>query len=285
MYERYYGFQDAPFSVTPDPKFFYESRDQRDALAYLTYGVEDRKGFLVVCGEVGIGKTICLRSFLRQQGSRLDTALVLSSSLSFIELLTMAVEDLGLTARNKTKTELLLDLNAFLLQADRANRNVVLVIDEAQNLGADALEELRQLSNLETDDRKLLTIVLAGQPELRHKLAHPNLRQLRQRIPGICAIRPLERDESASYVEHRLRVAGGSRHGVLFTDDAHEWIHTYALGIPRLVNAVCDRALVIGYAGGHHVIHGGLIRNAVRELERGSVDRRTDVLARPGTVA
>jgi general secretion pathway protein A len=284
MYLRHYGFQDPPFSVTPDPKFFFETRDQREALAYLHYGVRDRKGFLVVVGEVGVGKTICLRSFLRQLGNRADSALLLSTSLEFPELLTVALEDFGVPGRGKKKVDLLLDLNAFLLQADRADRDVVLIIDEAQNLSASVLEELRQLSNLETDDRKLLTIILAGQPELRDKLGMNELRQLRQRIPGICAIRPLTFAETRSYIEHRLRVAGGSRRAVLIADGAYEWIHAYAGGVPRLVNIVCDRALLIGYVEDRSIIDETLVRQAVRDLERGSVERRSDVILRPGRI-
>ena len=162
MYERFYGFRDNPFGVTPDPRFLFESGDHRDAIAYLHYGVRERKGFLVLTGEVGVGKTICVRSFLRGLDSRSDTALILSSSLSFRQLLMMTLEDFGVSARRKSKAELLIDLNHFLLRAAELDRSVVLIIDEAQNLALGVLEELRQLSNLETDEDKLLTIVLAG---------------------------------------------------------------------------------------------------------------------------
>lgn len=282
MYHRFFGFRSHPFGVTPDPSFLYGSRDHQDALAYLTYGVQERKGFLVLTGEVGVGKTICLRSFLREVGGEAHTALILSSSLSFRQLLMMTMEDLGLPARRKTKAELLMDLNDFLLKAAAVERDVILVIDEAQNLAPGVLEELRQLSNLETDDRKLLTIVLSGQPELRNVLARHELRQLRQRIPGLCCIRPLGIEEERGYIEHRIQVASQGEPLVRFTDDAFEWVHYYAGGVPRLINVLCDRALLVAYVEERREIGEATVRAAVQEIERGSVERRTDLVLRAG---
>ncbi len=282
MYHEFFGLTDNPFNVTPDPRFLFESRDHNDALAYLQYGVAERKGFLVLTGEVGVGKTICLRTFLKQYGSHIETALILSSSLSFRQLLMMALEDLGLPARNKTKAELLMDLNRHLLKAAMADRDVVLIIDEAQNLSPGVLEELRQLSNLETDDRKLLTIVLAGQPELRNNLAMHELRQLRQRIPGICSIRPLSAEDERAYIEHRIQVASEGEPVVRFSDEAFEWVRYYAGGVPRLINVLCDRALLVGYVEEKRVLGEDIVRTAVQELERGSVERRTDLVLRAG---
>jgi len=278
MYKHFFGLRGHPFNVTPDPAYLYHSADHRDALAYLRYGVAERKGFLVLTGEVGVGKTICLRTFLREMHGSIESALILSSSLSFKQLLMMAAEDLGLRSRHKSKAELLMDLNQHLLAAAAADRDVVLVIDEAQNLAPQVLEELRQLSNLETDDRKLLTIVLAGQPELRNVLAMHELRQLRQRIPGICAIRPLSREEERGYVDHRIRVASLGEPQLRFSDPAMEWVHDYAGGVPRLINVLCDRALLIGYVEEKRVIDEDVVRAAVQELERGSVERRVDLV-------
>jgi general secretion pathway protein A len=282
MYLEFYGFRENPFNVTPDPRFFYESRNHRDAVAYLKYGVQERKGFLVLTGEVGVGKTIVLRSFLRDLGAQADTALILSSSLPFRQLLLMAMEDLGLKTRRKCKGELLMDLNAHLLRMARLDKLVLLVIDEAQNLSLGALEEIRQLSNLETDQRKLLGIILAGQPELRNILAARELRQLRQRIPGICSIGPLSFDEERGYVEHRIAVASAGEPRVRFTEGAIEWVHSYAGGIPRLINVLCDRCILLGYLDDRHVVDDDLVRAAVQELERDSVERRASLVARAG---
>lgn len=281
MYDEFYGFSCHPFYVTPDPKFLYETSDHRDALAYLHFGVRERAGFLVLTGEVGVGKTICLRTFLRQlQGA--ETALVLNTSQSFRQLLVMVLEDLGLVGRGKSQAELLLDLNQYLLKAASLDRDVVLIIDEAQNLSPSVLEGIRQLSNLETDSQKLLTIVLSGQPELSHNLSRHELRQLRQRIPGICSIRPLGVDEERGYIEHRVRVASREAPRVRFTDGAIEWVHAYALGVPRLINVLCDRALLVGYVEETRVIDHDVVRSAVRELERGSMTRRRDLVLRAG---
>lgn len=282
MYQQFYGLTCHPFYVTPDPKFLYESKDHRDALAYLEYGVREHAGFLVLTGEVGVGKTICLRTFLRHHADGAETALVLNTSQSFRQLLVMVLEDLGLVGRGKSQAELLLDLNAYLLKAAALDRDVILIIDEAQNLSVSVLEGIRQLSNLETDNRKLLTIILSGQPELAHHLARHELRQLRQRIPGICSIRPLAMDEERGYVEHRVRVASAGEPRVRFTDAAIEWVHAYALGVPRLINVLCDRALLVGYVEEQLVIGHEIVRSAVRELERGSMTRRRDLVLRAG---
>lgn len=282
MFQDYFQLTDNPFNVTPDPRFFFESRDHRDALAYLEYGVLERKGFLAITGEVGVGKTVCIRSFLRRLGNRVDSALVLSSSLSFRQLLLMVVDDLGISTRGKTKADLLLALNRHLLQAAAADRHVVLVVDEAQNLTTGVLEELRQLSNLETDERKLLTIVLCGQPELRNQLTRHDLRQLRQRIPGICAVQALSARDERAYIEHRIRVASIGDPVVSFTDTAYEWIHAYTGGVPRLTNILCDRALLVAYVEDKRRLDEDTIRSAVHELDRGNVQRRPPTELRAG---
>ncbi len=278
MYQEYYGFTEHPFNVTPDPKFFYESQDHRDALAYLQYGVQERKGILVLSGEVGVGKTIVVRSFLRQMSDQVETALLLSSTLPFTELLMMILEDLGLEARGKSKGELLMDLNAYLLKAGEVGHDVIVVVDEAQNLEPGVLEELRQLSNLETDDEKLLTIVLVGQPELEIMLAAHELRQLRQRIPGICTIGRLTTVEQRAYVRHRLQVVTPDQTRAAFSDGAMEWVDRFAGGIPRLVNIVCDRALLLGYVEDRPIIGRDLLRMAIDDLEGNGAEPKPRVL-------
>ncbi len=282
MYQHFYGFTENPFNVTPDPKFFYESQGHRDAVAYLRYGVQERKGFLVLTGEVGVGKTIVVRSFLRDVSKRAESALILCATLSFRQLLMMILEDLGLRARRKSKAELLLDLNAHLLKAEAADRDVIIVVDEAQNLDPSVLEELRQLSNLETDDRKLLTIILVGQPELQDLLATHRMRQLRQRIPGVCTIGRLGPREQRGYVRHRLRVVSPNETRAAFTEGALEWADRYSGGVPRLINVVCDRALLLGYVEERPIISGELMHMAVQELERGSLEHRRNLVAHAG---
>jgi general secretion pathway protein A len=282
MYLEFFQLRDNPFNVTPDPRFFFDSPDHRDAMAYLEYGLHERKGFLVITGEVGVGKTICIRSFLRQMGNKIESALVLSSSLSFRQLLVMVLDDLGVSTRGRTKADLLIALNRHLLLTAAADRHVAVIIDEAQNLSVGVLEELRQLSNLETDERKLLTIVLSGQPELRNQLSRHELRQLRQRIPGICAIQPLSPKDERAYIEHRLRIASVQEPIVSFSETAFEWIHSYTGGIPRLANLLCDRALLVGYVEDRRLLAEEVIRAAVSELERGNVQRRTENNLRAG---
>jgi general secretion pathway protein A len=281
MYESFFGFQHNPFGVTPDPRFFFETTDHRDALAYLTYGVKERKGFLVLTGEVGVGKTMCIRAFLRSLGESCRTALILNSSLPFGQLLTMALDDLGIPPRRRNKAEMLLVLTEYLIQASELNRDVLLVIDEAQNLKPAVLEEIRQLSNLEDDHQKLLTIVLAGQPELRSLLATHKMRQLRQRIPGVCQIGPLSADDVAGYIGHRLEIASLGDARVRFTEGGIRRAQQYAGGLPRLVNLVCDRALLVGYVWEKFVIGDEEVQTAIQELERGGILRQSDLAARP----
>jgi len=266
-YEQFYGLKENPFGVTPDPRFFFSSKSHQDALAYLRYTLGERKGFAVVTGEVGVGKTTVVKRFVETLNGGVDLAVVLNPKLSFKQFLATVTRELGLAgAKGRNKAELLLDLKDFLVEARRRDRSVVLIVDEAQNLPASSLEEIRMLSNLEMETSKLLQIAFVGQPELSEMLNLKSLRQLRQRIPGICTIRPLSRDEVEQYVRTRLQKAG-SAGAPEFLPDAFEEIFRYSSGIPRLINFVCDRSLLLGFVEEARSVDGRLVRAAVKDLE------------------
>ena len=267
MYEEYYGFKELPFNVTPDPRFLYRSASHRDALAYITYGVFQRKGFVAVTGEVGVGKTTVVSAFIDLFQPSLEVAFVFSTKFPFEQLLYLITRDFGLEVEGKNKAQMLLALNDHLIRQNEANRNAVLIIDEAHNLSPDVLEELRMLSNLETRDRKLLQIMLVGQPELETILNMNEMRQLRQRIPGICRISMLDRDDVESYVRYRLEVAGARNGSVHFTPESFDEIYHYSCGTPRLINILCDRVLLIGFVENTRTIDGRLVREGIRDLE------------------
>jgi general secretion pathway protein A len=274
MYKLYYQLAENPFNGTPDPRFLYLTPSHRDALAHLRYGVMEGKGIIVLTGEVGLGKTTVLRAFLEQPPPNVVTSVVLSTNLSFVEMLFLALHDFGLDPTGKSKAEMLAMLNAFLIGLKERGRTGLLVLDEAQNLSPEILEEFRLLSNLETATDKLLQIVLVGQPELKRKLNLHRLRQLRQRIMGICDLQPLDAEQVRCYVEHRLRVAGGAREPAeTFSPEVFDWIAAYSNGVPRLINQVCDRAMLIGFVDEKKVITRDIILEAIRDLERGSLER------------
>jgi putative secretion ATPase (PEP-CTERM system associated) len=267
MYEDFYGFTEPPFNVTPDPRFLYRSASHRDALAYITYGVFQRKGFIAVTGEVGVGKTTVVGAFVDLFQPSLEVAFVFSTKFAFDQFLYLICKDFGLDVEGKNKAQMLLALNDFLIKQNESNRNSLLIIDEAQNLSLDVLEELRMLSNLETRDRKLLQIMLVGQPELETILNMNEMRQLRQRIPGICRISMLNREDVENYIKYRLNVARGRNGGAHFTADSFDEIFHYSAGIPRLINILCDRILLIGYVANTRVIDGRTVREGIRDLE------------------
>lgn len=267
MYEEFYGFRELPFNVTPDPHFLYRSASHRDALAYITYGIFQRKGFIAVTGEVGVGKTTVVGAFIDLFQPSLEVAFVFSTKFPFDQLLYLICKDYGLDVEGKNKAQMLLTLNDFLIAQNINNRNAVLIIDEAHNLSPDVLEELRMLSNLETHDRKLLQIMLVGQPELETILNMNEMRQLRQRIPGICRISMLNREDVENYVRYRLEIAGTRNGGAHFTEDSFDEIYHYSAGIPRLINVLCDRALLIGYVSNTRTIDGRVVRAGIRDLE------------------
>ncbi|MDX1632084.1 MAG: AAA family ATPase [Thermoanaerobaculia bacterium] len=267
MYDEFYGFSEPPFHITPNPRFLYFSRQHQEAFDHLVFGVRERKGFIQLTGEVGAGKTTLCRAFLEHLGSSYETALVLNPRLTPTQLMRSILVELGLEP-HRTRDACLADLNEFLLDRVTRGRDVVLLIDEAQDMDRELLEEVRLLSNLETDDRKLLQIVLIGQPELRDLLADDALRQLRQRILVRYHLDPLSADETESYIRYRLGVAGANSRPT-FGSGALRAIHRYSGGIPRLINAVCDKTLLCGYVVGVDHLTRSHVRRAVRELEGG----------------
>jgi len=265
MYEKFYGLREKPFNVTPDPRFLFPSPHHREALAHIQYGVQERRGFVVITGEVGTGKTTLVHALLNGLDSSTKTAVIFSTYLTAKGLLSLLIADFGIESKARTKAELLLDLNAFLLRQFSSGANAVLIVDEAHNLSFRLLEEIRMLSNLETDREKLLQIILVGQPELAAKLAMPQLRQLRQRISSQYHIRPLNRQEVVEYIQHRLRVAGMLADSI-FDAEAMEKINRWSQGIPRLINKICDTAMLLGYLYEKRKIGAPIIDEAVEDL-------------------
>lgn len=265
MYNQFYGFHESPFNITPDPRFLFFSDRHREAFEHLLFGIRERKGFIQITGEVGAGKTTLCRAVLEELGPNFVTALVLNPFLTSAQLLRTILTELGLKPQGDRVAQLE-QLNRFLLDELAAGRDVVLLIDEAQDLEAELLEQIRLLSNLETDQRKLLQIVLIGQPELKQKLDDHRLRQLRQRITVRYHLDPLSRSELERYIRHRLQVAGGNGRPE-FSPWALGAVYRYTGGVPRLINAVCDKALLAGFVAGEDVLGWRLVRRAIRELE------------------
>lgn len=266
MYLEFYGLTEPPFSITPNPRYLFYSAKHREALNHLLYGIRERKGFVQLTGEVGAGKTTLCRAMLDQLGKNFTAALILNPVLDAEQLMKAIAMEFCLNVKGLDKLETMAAINLFLLAQAEHGRDTVLVIDEAQNLTPELLEEVRLLSNLETDDRKLLQIVLLGQPELRDRLNDPGLRQLRQRITVRYHLAPLRRNELGPYVEHRLRVSGSQRPPV-FTRPALWRIFSYTEGVPRLVNALGDKCLLAGFVKKADRISYSIACRAVRELE------------------
>ena len=273
MYLEFYGLKEKPFNATPDPKFLYLTPGHREALAQLLYGVQEHKGFIVLTGEVGTGKTTLLQTLLQKLDSNTAVAFVFNSTLPFEEILEYVLEDYGIGKAGTTSAQRLVALNHFLIERCRAGQNTVLIIDEAQNLEPSTLEQIRLLSNFETPTDKLLQILLVGQPELKEKLQLPRLRQLKQRVSLRCAIPPMTTEETRDYIRVRLRIAG-ARDLNLFADAAVRRIAEYSGGIPRIVNIVCDHALLIGYADQTRQIPRAIVDRAIKYLEDGELPSR-----------
>lgn len=236
-------------------------------MAHLTYGIKERVGFIEITGEVGTGKTTICRALLNQLDERTKTAFIFNSNVSELQLMQTIVEDLGIKTTQKSKGALFSLLNRFLIEQLAGGNNVVLIIDEAQNLSLKLLEQVRMLSNLESENEKLLQIVLVGQPELREKLSSPSLRQLRQRIAVRYHIEALNQDEVALYIAHRLDLAGANGNAPIFGSDAVEEIYRYSKGIPRLINMVCNKALLTGFVREERQITDEIIKRSIHELE------------------
>ena len=267
MYESFFGLKESPFNVTPDPRFIYLSRHHLEALSTLLYGIESRRGFIEITGEIGAGKTTLCRTLLKELEGRVKSAFIFNPKLSQVELLQTIVEDLGIEPPGKRRKDYFDALNQFLLAELEKGNNAVLIIDEAQNLSPGALEQIRLLSNLETTREKLLQIILVGQPELRALLARPDLEQLRQRIAIRYHLPSLSREESGKYIAHRLGVAGSDSEVSFFTPEALEKIYEHSGGIPRLINVLADRALLAAYVKGTRMVEAALVEEAQMDLE------------------
>ncbi len=266
IYNAYFGFAENPFNISPDPEFLYRSPQHEEALANLIYGVRSRKGFIVLTGEVGTGKTTmleCLRDYLDSQ--RFEFAFIFNSRLTPDQFFEMMAFDFELQCDRKSKTEVLFALNALLIQQAEKGRTSVLIVDEAHNLEWEVLEEIRLLGNLENRQGKLLQIILAGQPELDRKLDAPNLRQLKQRVVLRCALNPLTPDETAAYIETRLARAGMTNQ-IVFTPEILEELYKRSRGIPRLINLLCDNLLVTAFAMEERVVAVEMLNEVCRDL-------------------
>lgn len=272
MYKRFYGLRENPFNVNPDPRYLFKTQSTEEALACLTYGIQGRKGFILLTGEVGTGKTTLLNQLLDWlHQERVATAFIFNSRLSVNQLFDYMMADFGLGGEARLKSQFLMRLNQWLLDRYRAGENTVLIIDEAQNLSPQVLEEIRLLTNLETASEKLLQIVLAGQPELERKLNQPQLRQLRQRITLRAKTRQLSLEETLGYINERLRIAGATDEPI-FSPESVERIHTYSRGIPRVTNLLCEHALISGFVDQQRPIGPAIIEEVAREFELHIID-------------
>ncbi|MCL2660128.1 MAG: AAA family ATPase [Acidobacteriaceae bacterium] len=266
MYKSFFKLQSNPFGTSPDPRFLYMMPHVREVLACLEYGISAHKGFLVLTGEVGTGKTTLLRRALGSfRDKRISTSFVFNPRLDALDFLEFVLSDFGIMPATRTKSGMLLQLNRWLIERFRMNETCVVVVDEAQNLSWELLEEIRLLTNLETSSEKLLQIVLSGQPELEEKLKHPSVRQLRQRVSLWCRTQPLTESQTFSYVAERLRIAGAAR--AIFTPGALERTYSFSNGIPRLINLICEHSLIVAYVEQMEEVTPTVVEGVALELE------------------
>ena len=265
MYLNFFGLQDKPFSIAPDPKFLFMTDQHREALAHLLFGVGDEGGFVLLTGEIGTGKTTVCRRLLSQLDENVNVAFIVNPRLSACELLQSICDEFEINYGDNLSIKFLVDLiNEFLLNSHSSGKNTILIIDEAQNLSDEVLEQLRLLTNLETNEKKLLQLILLGQPELNTKLEQYNLRQLAQRVTARFHLKSLSENQMISYIKHRLHVAGFR--GDIFEDSAFKYIFNQSRGIPRLVNVICDRALLGAYTQDKIIITQKIVKNACKEV-------------------
>lgn len=266
MYEAYFNLKTKPFELLPNPDFLFPSKSHKRALMYLDYGIRERAGFILLTGDIGTGKTTLIRNMIQLKDDRTIISRIFNTRLEPEQLLAMICHDFGIPVDGKGKVSLLNELNDYLIEQFSRGNRPVLIIDEAQNLSPELLEDIRLLSNLETSDTKLLQIILVGQPELRDVLALPQLLQLRQRISINCHISPLSRQETENYILHRLERAG-NRNAVIFSSEALDVVYRYSKGIPRLVNIICDFILLSAFAEQITEIPGELVRDIIGDLD------------------
>jgi general secretion pathway protein A len=280
MYKSFFGLRENPFNVNPDPRFLFLTQQIEEALAGLMYGIQTKKGFITLTGEVGTGKTTLINrllDWLHQRQTR--TAFLFNSRMNTNQLFDFILAEFDIPCESRTKSQQLMKLNQWLLERYRHGETAVLIVDEAQNLSYPVLEEIRLLTNLETSTEKLLQIVLSGQPELEEKLKLPQVRQLRQRITLRCKTAPLTTEQTFDYITERLRIAGASG-APIFGKEAVETIHLYSLGIPRVVNLLCEHALVNSYVDQKRVVTGKVIEDVAREFQLDEVEP----VAPPGSI-
>lgn len=272
MYKKFFGLKESPFNVNPDPRYLFLTPYTQEALACLTYGIETRKGFILLTGEVGTGKTTLINKLLEWlHKERVFTAFVFNPRLSVSQFFDFMLSDFGIPCETRQKGQMLVKLNQWLLERYQAGERAVLVVDEAQNLSPQMLEEIRLLTNLETSTEKLLQIVLAGQPELEQKLNQPQLRQLRQRITLRAKTRPLTLEETHGYIVERLRIAG-AQNPEIFSPEAVATVHRYARGIPRVTNLLCEHALVSSFVEQKNPVTAETVEEVARDFELHIVD-------------
>jgi type II secretory pathway predicted ATPase ExeA len=268
MYKSFFNLHSTPFADSPDPRFLVRMAHTREALATLQYGISAHKGFLVLTGEVGTGKTTLLRSALASfDPGRIFSSYVFNPRLDVLDFFEFILSDFGIVPQNRTKSGMLIQLNRWLVERFRRDETCVIVIDEAQNLTWEQLEEVRLLTNLETATHKLVQIILSGQPELEEKLTAPDLRQLRQRIALWARTHAITAEETSSYITQRLLIAGAS--GLIFPDDAVAAIFRASRGIPRIINLICEQALILAYVEQLHQVPAALVHSVVRDLDLG----------------
>ena len=272
MYKKFFGLKESPFNVNPDPRYLYLTPNTQEALACLTYGIETRKGFILLTGEVGTGKTTLINKLLEWlHKERVFTAFVFNPRLSVSQFFDFMMADFGIPCESRQKGQMLVKLNQWLLDRYQAGERAVLVVDEAQNLSPQMLEEIRLLTNLETSTEKLLQIVLAGQPELEQKLNQPDLRQLRQRITLRARTRPLTLEETHGYIQERMRIAGAENPDI-FSPEAVATVHRYARGIPRVTNLLCEHSLVSSFVDQKNPVPPEIVEEVARDFDLHIVD-------------
>lgn len=265
MYLDFYDLKTSPFNITSDLRFFFESSSHREALAILLYGIQEKKGIIVITGEVGTGKTTLCKALLDRLNPQVKVSLILNPYFSDVQLLQAIVEDFGIRTEKKNRLDIVKKLDSFLIDVSLRGSNAVLIIDEAQNLTSHQLEQIRLLSNLETSEDKLLQIILVGQPELAEKLRQFNLRQIRQRVAVKYSLSPLAEEEVRDYVEFRLSKAG--RANINIPPSCYRIIYEFSQGIPRLINLLCDRAFLLGFVKESLVFDEEIFKDSVEELK------------------